>query len=355
LALCQLANQQDEADSIFDTWAEFQNAKPLRALIERFLWADVANVIGGLATHGKTLILLATVKALLSGKPLFSHFRVVEPLDRVIYLIPECARSPFLHRAKLFGLEPYLEDGRLLVRTLTKGPLVDLDDARLLRHVRDAAVHIDTAVRFIAGDESSASDTSQNFATDIFGLLSAGAACVQIAQHSPKSFAKDNYVSLENVLRGSGDFGALIGSGFGLRQVDAIQNIIHLEDIKARDSEPSPPFQIIGRPWIDKEGDFRIHREPGQCGPLADYLDEIPGRNRGGAPEHAQEAKKANLALLRAWLKEDPNQSSDETLEPLQGTGYRRQSDHRQTLQTETQKMSVPPHIAGNIPRNTPS
>jgi DnaB-like helicase N terminal domain len=96
LALSQLEQQQDAG--IFDTWAEFQNAKPLRGLIEGFLWADVANVVGGLSGEGKTFILFANTKALLSGQPLFGHFRVLEPLDHVLYLIPECSRAPYLHR-----------------------------------------------------------------------------------------------------------------------------------------------------------------------------------------------------------------------------------------------------------------
>ncbi len=95
LAFGELAEQQ-EAGDIFDTWDEFQNAKPLRALIDSFLWADVANVIGGLSGEGKTLILLASTKALLTGKPLFGHFRVLEPLDRVVYLIPECSAGAVL-------------------------------------------------------------------------------------------------------------------------------------------------------------------------------------------------------------------------------------------------------------------
>jgi hypothetical protein len=309
LAFGTLADQQEAAD-IFDTWEEFQNTRPLRALIENCLWADVANVVGGLSGEGKTLILLASTKALLSGQPLFGHFRVIEPLDRVIYLIPECARAPYFHRAKLFGLTPYLESGRLLVRTLSKGPRVDLDDPRLLRQVRDAAVMIDTAARFGEGDENSASDTASGLANDIFGLLSAGASCVPIAHHSPKSFAKDNYISLENVLRGSGDFGAFVGAGFGIRQIDKLQNVIHLESIKARDSEAVEPFQIIGRPWIDQEGDFRMHRNPGECGKLAEYLEDMPGRNRGGAPDSVKEARAANLELLRQWLAKEPHLSS---------------------------------------------
>lgn len=313
LEFTQFSDEQ-APEALFDSWEEFQTAKPLRALIENFLWADVANVVGGLSGEGKTLILLATTKALLTGKPLFGHFRVLEPLEHVVYLIPECARAPYFHRAKLFGLAPYLESGRLLVRTLSKGPRINLDDPRLLRHVRDAAVMIDTAARFGEGDENSANDTANGLATDIFGLLSAGAACVPIAHHSPKSFAKDTYIGLENVLRGSGDFGAFVGAGFGIRQIDKLQNIIQVEDIKSRDSAPAEPFQIIGRPYIDQEGDFRMHRLPGECGKLAEYL-EVPGRNRGGAPEPVKEAKAANQELLREWLTKEPHLNSHELSE----------------------------------------
>jgi hypothetical protein len=192
---------------------------------------------------------------------------------------------------------------------LNKGPRIDLDDPRLLRHVRDAAVMIDTGTRFGEGDENSASEVANGLASDIFGLLSAGAACVSIAHHSPKSFAKDNFISLENVPRGSGDFGAFVGAGFGIRQIDKIRNVIHVETIKARDSEPSEPFQIIGRPWIDQEGDFRMHRIPGQCGKLAEYLDTT--KSKGGANDATRESRATNKELLQHWLRDDINQSSE--------------------------------------------
>jgi hypothetical protein len=303
------AVQSGPSVSLFDSAEEFRTARPLRALIQNFLHADVCNIIGGLSGDGKTLVLFSVTKALLTGKPLFGYFKVIEPLERVIYLIPECARSPFYHRAKLFGLEQYIESGRLLVRTLSKGPKIDLDDYRLLHVVKDAAIMIDTAARFGTGNENEASDVASGLAANIFGLLAAGAAAVSCAHHSPKNFEKDSFIVLENVLRGSGDFGAFIGAGFGIRQIDALENIIHLEDIKARDASPFPPFQIIGRPYIDSEGDFRMHRHPGDCEKLAEYLD-TSARNKGGAPIQAREAKAANLALVSTWLKEDRNLTS---------------------------------------------
>lgn len=322
LALGQLADQQQDYD-IFDTWEEFQNAKPLRSLIEGFLQADVANVLGGLSGHAKTWIAMATVKALLTGESLFGHFRVVQPLERCIYLIPECARTPFYHRVQMFGLEPYIKNGRLLVRTLSKGRPVQLDDFHLLRHVRDAHIAIDPAVRFLEGDENSAGDVARGFGTNVLGLLSHGAADIHVLQHSPKSFERENYITLENCLRGSGDFGAFVGAGFGIRQIDPALNIVHLENIKPRDGILLPPFQIIGRPspdrsYIAEEHDFRIHLLPEFCGKLADYVGDLPGRNKGGGASKAgRQAKASHKELVRQYLSAEPRLSDNQIVEKL--------------------------------------
>jgi len=180
-------------------------------------------------------------------------------------------------------------------------------------------------VRFAEGDESSATDVANGLATDIFGLLAAGAACTHVAQHSPKNFAKDNYISLENCLRGSGDFGAFVGTGFGIRQVDKDLNVIHLEDIKPRDSDLLPPFQVIGRPeigrsYIAEEGDFRMHRLPGMCGKLAEYIET---RNKGGAPVEEQQTRAANLELLRRFLSENPRETSSQLSQRFHSVGIK--------------------------------
>ena len=317
----QAAGQNSWRD-LFETWEEFQNVKPLRSLIENIFQADVCNIVGGLVGDGKTLILLSITKALLTGKPLFGYFNVPEMAARVIYLIPECARAPFFHRAKLFGLEKYLENDRLLVRTLSKGLRVPLSDPRLNPAARGAVVQIDTAVRFVTGEENAAGTVSGGLATDIFGLLAAGADGIGVAHHAPKGFEKENRITLENILRGSGDFGAFVGAGFGIRQIDEAQNIIHFEDIKARDAEPFPPFQIIGRPYINEEGDFRMYRKPNECGRLADYLD-IPGRSKGGAPAEVREARAANIEILRRLLRESPDLTSQQISQRFHSMGIK--------------------------------
>jgi len=44
----------------------------------------------------------------------------------------------------------------------------------------------------------------------LFGLQRAGARIITGAHHSPNSFGKDTFMTLENVLRGSGDIGAML-------------------------------------------------------------------------------------------------------------------------------------------------
>ena len=125
-------------------------------------------------------------------------------------------------------------------------------------------------------------------------------------------------MSLEACLRGSGDVGAMVGSAFGVRQIDAAQNIVHIECIKGRDFEPPAPFQLIGRPFINDEADFRMHRKPGDCGRLAEYL-EIPGRK--GRATQSSRTKASNLEHLRAWLREDPELSSRQLKEKFWAVG----------------------------------
>jgi hypothetical protein len=306
---------------VFHSVEDFENAAPLTFSIKNFLQNDGATLIGGLSGHGKTLILLSIAAAQLRGKGTFlwDYFEVLETAERVIYLIPECSLQPFNHRLELFGLRPLVKDGRLLVRTLSKGPTLPLSDSRILAAAKGANVYLDTAVRFSEGEENSSGDNQRGLATDIFTLLRAGARHVIGAHHSPKPFAKETVMTLENVLRGSGDIGAMLSTAWGIKQIDAEQNIIHVENIKPRDFCPPPPFQLIGRPSINETGEFKMHKKPNECGSLAS--EQQPERDKGGAPVQAREARAANMQLLREWLKDDPKQTSEQLASRFKDAG----------------------------------
>ena len=310
---------------MFHSYAEFEESTQLSFAIGGFLQNDGATMIGGLSGHGKTLILCSVAKALLAGKgaKLWDLFPVEENCVRVVYLIPECSLAPFKHRLKLFRIYDALapSDDRLLVRTLSKGPTPCLSDPRILFAVKGAHVVLDTAVRFADGDENSATEMARGLANDIFALLGSGARSVIAAHHSPKPFARENTMRLENVLRGSGDVGAMLTTAWGVKQIDEGSNVLHLENIKPRDFQPCGPFQIIGRPFINEIGDFRILKRPGDCGRLAD--EQEPERDKGGAPIQAREARAANMEILRHLLCDAPSLSSQAISQHFRSLGIK--------------------------------
>jgi hypothetical protein len=281
--------------AIFHTYEESINAPPVKFAIAGFLQEAGITMIGGLAGHGKTLVMLNMTKSLLTGEPLFNYepFKVSELSQRVLYLIPECGLGPFVHRLKLFYLLDYVRDERLCYRTLNhKDSMAGLSDPRILGAARGADVFLDTAVRFMEGDENAASDQRQ-FAQVLFSLLRAGARTITGAHHAPKSLGKADYLSLENVLRGSGDIGAQLATCWAIYQSDPTTNEIVVRNVKPRDFEPCGEFRIQGRPWIDHEGHFQITQMPGFCEP---FVPADRGKQRGRPATH-EKADKLAAAL----------------------------------------------------------
>jgi hypothetical protein len=92
-------------------------------------------------------------------------------------------------------------------------------------------------------------------------MLTAGAVAIVLAQHSVKGTQKNPWtMTPECVFRGSGDILANLAAAHGIYQLDSRdkdRTLIHVECVKPRDFEPWGPFQLEGKPWINKEGDFR--------------------------------------------------------------------------------------------------
>jgi hypothetical protein len=303
---------QAEAD-LFHTPEECLNIPEIVFAIFGFLQCDALTFIGGLSGHAKTWLLLSIVKALLTGEKLWGLFNVRKRAKKTIYLIPEVGLASFMSRIRRMGLLPYIENKQLLVRTLTKGPAPDLKDPRILAAVKGAHVVLDTAARFADGEENSASDNARGLAADIFALITAGAETVMCAHHSPKNFLKETVMSLEGVLRGTGDIGAIATTVWAVKQLDEPENIVHLECVKARDFTHCEPFQLRGRPCIDETGDFQLHRAPGECGNLA---DEQPNVN-----ENRRRERDDRKEMVRKWDQDNPGTPSTEIVERFKANG----------------------------------
>jgi hypothetical protein len=259
---------------IFHTLQDFESGPDLTFSIENFLQDDSITLIAALAGHSKTWTMWAMVKALLTGEPLFACdlFRVSQVATRILYLVPESSIGPFLSRLKLFRLLSFIADDRLLVRTLSHPEQVELSDERLLTAAAGGHIFLDTAVRFMNGNENDA-EASNKFAGTLFNLLAAGAKSITAAHHSPKSFESCDRPSLESVLRGSSDIGALAATVFALRQVNPELNTVYVTAVKTRDFEAPGNFTIQGRPHLDESGNFAVAEQPGQARHLRYYLD----------------------------------------------------------------------------------
>jgi 5S rRNA maturation endonuclease (ribonuclease M5) len=302
----------DNWRAAFHSLEDFENAPPLSFAIEGFLQNEAITAIAGLSGHGKTFVALSIARALLFGPgKLWNLFPVTARADRVVYLIPESSITPFKHRLQLLGVYGEIATDRLLTRTLSKGPTPKLDDKAILWAVRGAHVVIDTGVRFVGdADESSASEVARGLSEDLLGLLRAGARSVIPLFHSSKAFVKEPTMQLENMIRGSGELGAILATAWGIKQIDRATNTIHVENLKPRDFQPVGPFQIVGRPYIDRDGDFALLKSPDECGTLS---DEQPSNvNAGRSNKTKQEARAANIALYRSWIEREPALTHEE-------------------------------------------
>jgi len=186
----------------YHTLEEMENAPPPTFLIDGFLTADSITAIGAPVGQRKSLIVLNPPHALCTNEPLFDHFKVVSQPTRVLYLCPEMGLRSFTSRVRAIGLLPYVGK-TLFCRTLSAVGRLELGELTPEK-LRGAVVILDTAIRYLEGDENSSEDM-RVFAEQVFRLMRDGAAAVLLLHHSSKGTKESNELTLENAMRGSGE------------------------------------------------------------------------------------------------------------------------------------------------------
>jgi hypothetical protein len=236
----------------YHSFEEMSNAPKPTFLIDGFLQKDVIASIAAPVGQRKTLIAVNVAHALLTGEPLFDHFAVTQRPTRVLYLCPEMGLRSFTDRLRKLGLLAYVGK-TLFCRTMNSEGKLALGE--LTPEELDGAVLIvDTAVRFIQGDENSSEDM-RVLAEDCFRLMKAGAASVLVLFHSPKGTKDISELTLENAMRGSGELGAFVSSCWATRLQnpdEPYQSASYLKNVKQRDFK-SKPFEVTSGP------DCRLH------------------------------------------------------------------------------------------------
>ena len=137
--------------------------------------------------------------------------------------------------------------GTLLLRSMNFGglDLMDLNKEAL----KDSVLILDTAIRFVEGDENSAKDM-RIFSDMLFGLqrLQGPHGAIIILYHSPKTTKDAFELTLENCLRGSGELGASLTDCWGTRMQepekgwDSLNFISH---VKVRDYAGPKDFEVF--------------------------------------------------------------------------------------------------------------
>jgi hypothetical protein len=244
----------------YHTLDEIKNAPPVNFLIEGFLETDGVTAIAAPVCQRKSLIAMNIARALLTGEKLFDYFAVTRKPERVIYLCPEMGIQSFAERVKDFGMLEYTGK-TFFCRTMSAQGEFTLD---LLtpEQLKGSVVILDTAIRFLKGDEDKSEDM-RVFAAEIFRLIRDGALSVVMLHHSRKGTSKDNELTLENTMRGSGELGAFLASCWATRLQDPTEpydSASYLVNVKQRDFK-SKPFEASA----DDKGIMRIVGEPGNA------------------------------------------------------------------------------------------
>ncbi len=229
----------------YHSLTDHDSVGPPSFLIEDFLPEQAIMGIGAFVGQKKTLAALNIVFSLCSGEPLFGKYKVTRKPERVLYLGPENGLISFSDRVNRIGLRDYLCK-TFFYSTMSmqeKRPLTAL----MPEELQDAAIVIDTAIRFTDGSENDAA-MMKEFAEQAFSLIRSKAACVVMLHHSPKSMTKANELTLENSFRGTGELSAFLSVALAMRTQDMeneYESASLMRFVKQRDFEPKPPsFEV---------------------------------------------------------------------------------------------------------------
>jgi hypothetical protein len=301
-----------QAKADVSNWrSEFRNLSqmeqgPITMVIEGVLQEGTC-FLGATAGHGRTLVALAIAKAITLGEPLFGIPEYITKVPRnVIYLIPESGDKAFRTRGEAFRLPL---DDRFIARTISSGASLALSDPYLMEAVRQQhpVIILDTASRFIHGNDENSAAENRLLVNDILALRAAGAVLVIILHHAKKSTTENREtMTLENMLRGTSDFGAMCDTAYGIRLDVHLYNRgagpMELELVNLKDSE-----RLGGLTSIRLAATYK---KPGVLFP-ASYINET-GNFR---PVDFRETKDRTRETLNQLVESDPMMSVEDLCE----------------------------------------
>ncbi|MCF8014065.1 AAA family ATPase, partial [Candidatus Woesearchaeota archaeon] len=246
--------------------------------IEGILPEKGIGIIGGDVGCGKSLISINIADCISTGKPLFGKFKTVK--GKVLIIDKENAETWIQQRClKIVKKCEGLDDVRFVIEKDVKldnfSPWFQRLDA-LISEFNPDVIIIDSAVRFIDGDENSSKDIRKIYEF-IRPLINKHNVSWILLHHLRKGYGNKSV----NDLRGSGDFGAFVDV---IIMVSKNGDVLTVKQEKNRHQKPLCPFKVT---FIDtEEGDL-----------LFQYSKDVP-------EEVIKEYDKCATAIKK-WVEEE--------------------------------------------------
>jgi len=274
----------------YHTVEEVRDAPEPTFLIQGFLQKDIVTALAAPVAQRKTILAWNVVRSVLTGEPFLDYFEVTEKPERVLYLCPEMGVRAIARMIRGLDIMDYLGKTLFLRSMNSEGSL--LLSELTTTELRDSLLVVDTATRFLQGDENSAEHTKQ-FSEECFDVMRANPAAMLILYHSGKGTKTTDELSLENALRGSGELGAAISSCWAtrLQDPDPTQARItpsYLLNVKQRDFA-SKAFEATSGP------DYRMHFVAGSEGA------KIVAKAAGSKPDQDGKQSQADALIRANW------------------------------------------------------
>lgn len=230
---------------LFHSKQDVVNCPPPQFLIKDFLAQQSICAIAAPVAQRKSLIALNIAHSLCTGRALFDFLPVEHKPKRVLYLCPEMGLISLSERVMHAGLTDYIGD-TLFLRSMNLGNLsvADIPEEAL----QDSVLILDTAIRFMQGDEQSAKDMKV-FSDVLFAAQrkQGPTGAIVVLYHSPKTTKEAFELTLENCLRGSGELGAAVTDAHGTRLQDPEKgwdSDSFISHVKARDYPGVDDFTV---------------------------------------------------------------------------------------------------------------
>jgi RecA-family ATPase len=224
--------------SFFDSPDQIQNAEPVAFLVNGIIPKNRYTGFVALSGARKTIIACNLVRSVLMGEPFLSKFPVDCTPERVLLFAAESARSELKERVEKMDLVPFLQSGKLLIRSAsTDGPFHQDDLPESL--LSGSLCIFDTFIRFFDGMSEQDSTEARKFSKQMQRIVNAGATVI-VLFHAPKGARKADVMTIESI-RGSTELGASMACCWGLTMLGPNwEDLTRMEQVKRREFQADP-------------------------------------------------------------------------------------------------------------------